>query len=88
MAETIPPARGRLSSTWKQKTATTVPTIVRRDAQKGGLRDRTDVPAAREMRDGPSGPDGRVRAQTTGSCFGPRAEVVSVLGKGGTEPVR
>jgi len=43
--------------------------------------DRTEVLAAREMRDGPSGSDGRVRAQTTGSCFGTMAGVVSVLGK-------
>ncbi len=50
--------------------------------------DRTDVPAAQEMRDGPSGSDGRVRVQTTGSCFGTMAGVVSVSGKGGTKPVR
>jgi len=33
------------------------------------------------MRVGPSGSDGRVRAQTTGCCFGTTAEVVSDLGK-------
>src|SRR2546425_5727069 len=40
------------------------------------------------MRVGPSGSDGRVRAQTTGSCSGTTAGVVSVHGKGGTKPVR
>ncbi len=38
------------------------------------------------MRDGPSGSDGRVRAQTTGSCSGTTAGVVSVHGKGGMNP--
>jgi hypothetical protein len=46
------------------------------------------VPAAQEMRAGPSGSDGRVRAQTAGSCSGTMAGVVSVHGKGGTKPVR
>ena len=40
------------------------------------------------MRVGPSGSDGRVRVQTTGSCSGTTAGVVSVPGKGGTRPVR
>jgi len=62
--------------------------IVRRDRTEGRWRHRTDVPAAQEMRVGPSGSDGRVRAQTTWSCFGTMAEVVSVQGKGGTKPVR
>ena len=44
--------------------------------------------AAKEMREGPSGSDGRIRAQTTGSCFGTMAGVVSVSGKSGTKPVR
>ena len=35
---------------------------------------------------GPSGSGDRVRAQTTASCFGPTAEVVSVAGKGGRQP--
>jgi len=38
------------------------------------------------MREGPSGSGDRVRAQTTGCCFGPTAEVVSDLGKGGMNP--
>ena len=50
--------------------------------------DRTEVPAVQEMWVGPSGSDGRVRAQTTGSCSGTMAGVVSVSGKGGTKPVR
>jgi len=50
--------------------------------------DRTEVPAVQEMRVGPSGSDGRVWAQTAGSCSGPMAGVVSVSGKGGTKPVR
>lgn len=36
------------------------------------------------MREGPSSSGCRIRAQTTRSCFGPMALVVSVLGKGGT----
>jgi hypothetical protein len=36
------------------------------------------------MREGPSRPGDRVRSQTTGSCLGPMARVVSVPGKGGT----
>lgn len=35
------------------------------------------------MRVGPSDPDYRIRVQTTGSCFGPMAEVVSVSEKAG-----
>ncbi len=62
------------------------PLIVRRDGAKGRSTDRTEVPAAQEMRDGPSGSDGRVRAQTTGSCSGTTAGVVSVHGKGGMNP--
>jgi hypothetical protein len=42
--------------------------------------------AAQEMRVGPSDSDCRVRVQTTGSCSGPMAGVVSVSGKGGTYP--
>ena len=42
--------------------------------------------AAQEMREGPSGSDGRVRVQTTGSCSGTMAGVVSVSGKGGMNP--
>ena len=45
---------------------------------EGRVVDRTEVLAAREMREGPSGPDGRVRAQTTESCSGTMAGVVSV----------
>ena len=62
--------------------------IVRRDGMKGRCSNRPNVPAAQEMRVGPSGSDGRVRAQTTGSCSGTTAGVVSVHGKGGTKPVR
>jgi len=50
------------------------------------VNDLTKVLAAREMRDGPSGPGGRVRAQTTESCFGTMAEVVSVSEKAGRNP--
>lgn len=64
------------------------PLIVRRDGAKGRSTDRTRVLAAQEMRAGPSGSDGRVRVQTTGSCSGTTAGVVSVHGKGGTKPVR
>ena len=39
--------------------------------------------AAQEMRVGPSGSDCRIRVQTTVSCFGPMAEVVSVTEKAG-----
>ena len=42
--------------------------------------------AAREMRVGPSDSDGRVRAQTTGSCCGTMAAVVSVSEKAGRNP--
>src|SRR5262249_37001478 len=35
------------------------------------------------MRAGPSGSDCRIRVQTTASCFGPMAEVVSVAEKAG-----
>ena len=42
--------------------------------------------AAREMRVGPSGSDCRIRAQTTASCSGLRAGVVSVAAKGGINP--
>jgi|CZKU01.1.fsa_nt_gi hypothetical protein len=38
------------------------------------------------MRAGPSGSGCRTRAQTTGSCSGPMAGVVSVFGKGGMNP--
>ena len=48
----------------------------------------TESLAAQEMGEGPSSSGCRVRAQTTRSCFGPMTLVVSVLGKGGTEPVR
>src|SRR2546426_553239 len=65
-----------------------MPTTVRRESTEGRSTNRTDVPAAQEMRVGPSGSDGRVRAQTTGSCSGTTAGVVSVHGKGGTKPVR
>src|SRR4051812_4312555 len=44
--------------------------------------------AAQEMRVGPSGSDCRIRVQTTASCVGPMAEVVSVAAKGGSNPVR
>jgi len=45
--------------------------------------------AAQEMRVGPSGSDCRIRVQTTVSCFGPMAEVVSVTEKAGyTRQVR
>src|SRR3954451_2127506 len=37
--------------------------------------------AAQEMRVGPSGSDCRIRVQTTASCVGPMAEVVSVAAK-------
>jgi len=48
----------------------------------------TESLAAQEMGEGPSSSGCRVRAQTTRSCLGPMASVVSVLGKGGTRPVR
>jgi hypothetical protein len=45
--------------------------------------------AAQEMRVGPSDSDCRIRVQTTVSCFGPMAEVVSVTEKAGdTRQVR
>jgi hypothetical protein len=50
------------------------------------VNDLTNVLAAREMRDDPSGPGGRVRAQTTESCFGTMAEVVSVSEEAGRNP--
>ena len=40
-------------------------------------------PAAQEMRVGPSDPDCRIRVQTTGSCSGTMAGVVSVTEKAG-----
>ena len=43
----------------------------------------TEARTAQEMRDGPSDSGYRARVQTTGSCFGPMAEVVSVLEKAG-----
>jgi len=61
--------------------------IVRRESTEGGRRPN-EVPAVQEMRVGPSGSEGRVWAQTTGSCSGTMAGVVSVSGKGGTKPVR
>src|SRR4051795_2212113 len=42
--------------------------------------------AAQEMRVGPSGSDCRIRVQTTASCVGPMAEVVSVAEKAGAIP--
>jgi hypothetical protein len=44
--------------------------------------------AAREMRVGLSDPDYRIRVQTTGSCFGPMTEVVSVSEKARRDLVR
>src|SRR3954468_4570392 len=51
-------------------------------------RSTPDSLAAQEMRVGPSGSDCRIRVQTTASCLGPMAEVVSVAAKGGSNPVR
>ena len=44
--------------------------------------------AAREMREGLSNSHYRMGVQTTGSCFGTMAEVVSVSEKAGLDPVR
>jgi hypothetical protein len=50
------------------------------------VNDLANVLAAGEMRGGPSGSDGRVRAQTTGSCFGTTAGVVRFSEKAGRNP--
>ena len=44
--------------------------------------------AAQEMRAGPSNPGYRIRVQTTASCSGTMAGVVSVAEKAGRDPVR
>lgn len=44
--------------------------------------------AAQEMRVDLSNPDCRIWVQTTGSCFGPMIEVVSVSEKAGRDSVR
>ena len=44
--------------------------------------------AAQEMRAGLSNSDYRIRVQTTGSCFGPMARVVSVSEKARLDLVR
>jgi hypothetical protein len=44
--------------------------------------------AAQEMRVDLSNSDGRIWVQTTGSCFGPMTEVVSVSEKAGLDSVR
>ena len=57
-------------------------TTTRRGGSDVTKPDRSSL-AAREMRGGPSGPDCRIRVQTTVSCSGTMARVVSVTEKAG-----
>src|SRR5215471_4343711 len=59
-------------------------------ARRGGdyVRPTLSSLAAQEMRVGPSDSDCRIRVQTTASCSGTTAGVVSVAGKGGSKSVR
>lgn len=59
-------------------------------AQRGGVDVDADLmlPAAQEMRAGPSDSECRLRVQTTGCCVDPMVGVVSETGNGGMKPVR
>src|SRR5215813_7236038 len=58
----------------------------RREEEVANVEPTLSSLAAQEMREGPSDPDCRIRVQTTASCSGTTAGVVSVAEKAGVNP--
>ena len=81
-------ARGQVPVARRSPSGALYPRLCATTARRGGnyVKPTLSSLAAQEMRVGPSDPDCRIRVQTTASCSGTMAGVVSVAEKAGLNP--